>query len=396
MAGYWNNGLTRFNGDIYNIGLYTLFAPFYSFYLAELFKVLTFLNLFNNKLEIALLLQIVFGTVSVFFLYLASTHIIKSKKLCLYVTFFYAFAYPIIYLNALIMAENLSIPMTIISLGLILTFHKDSYIMFLAGLILAAGVAARPSTGLVLFPYVLYIAFAEQFSKKSLRNAVIFSLGFVLVTGLVVMEISKNSRGEVKSLSGNAGSQFFIGQCKAQLVHCNPPGYHFEVGDPGLLGHPEWARMNFETTHPFHDQKYFFERGLQCIRLNPNIWLDDFICLKGIFSKTLFPSMLSARWFEPLIKISNFIILFMTLSIGFLYFLIRDKRVEIKKVLLIASIPLLIILTNYIFAEEQRYYFPAYFALYLIFFTILDNIKYYFREAMIYSVLALIAMSYIL
>ncbi len=383
MGGYWGRAQERYEGGVFNLGQWTSWATFFHFYLTEIFKILNHFHLFKYRLEIVIILNIIYSTLSVYYLYFIALQIIKNTKYSLLTTFFYAFSYPIFYYNAFVLSENLSIPIVIISTYLVFTYHESGFKMFLTGLLFAIATAARPILGLLALPFFLYIVFAKKFSSHSFKKAVIFALGFFLIIYIVVQENIRISNGELKNLSGNGGVNFFIQQCKVQWVQSTYHGHVVVIGPGTYLGYPELARMKFATDHPFHDQKYFYALGLQCIRNNPRIWLDNILPLKALLLGPLFPGVLSAKGFEYFYKLSNKLIMLMISTFWFLYFLIRDKKIEIKKLLLLLSILFCIIVTNYFFATEQRYCFPAYFVIYLLFFTILKN---YFKEAKIYLI----------
>jgi len=307
-------------------------------------------------------------------------------------TLFYAFAYPIIYFNAFLLSENLSIPLLVISMYLVLTYTESRLKLFLAGLILAVAVASRPALGLQIIPFFFYVLCANKISMFSFSRALILASGFFLVISLVIQENSRISNGELQALAGNGGLGFFLQQCKVQWFRSTHRGYVTDIIPPTYLGLPDLARMNAYIDHQIHDQDFFYKLGFECIKRNPRIWLDNLIALRAFFFGPLFPSVPSCWGFEFFIRLSLYLLLFATASLPFMYFLIRDGKVELKKGILIVSVPAFIIFTNYIWGPEHRYFYPAIFALYLSLFTFISHMKSYPLQAKIY--LALIILLY--
>lgn len=386
MGGYWERAIDRYNGKVFDMSQWTSWATFFHFYLAEVFKLLAFLHLFDKKLEIILFLNVVYSTISIYFVYLISLEILKKKFQCLLLTFLYAFTYFFFYLNALIMAENLSIPLLIISFYLVLSKSQNKKAIFLAGSLLAIATALRPAHGLIGLPLFLYILFSRRYTRGSLISAIVFASAFFLIIYLVVQENIRISKGELKSLAGYSGVVFFHNQCKVLHIKSFHKGHILEIVPPLFLAYPELAKMEFSTTHPFHHQEYFYKLGFECMKKNPNIFFDNLISLKALFWGCFFPHVSGARWLNFFYTLWSYLVIFMTSLLGFLYFLLRDKKVEPPKILLLISIPVCILITSFLYGSEQRYLLPAYFAIYLLFFIIVSNIRNYANELAQYLV----------
>ena len=383
MGVYWGRAEQRYNGDIFSLWQWSAWATFFDFYLCFLFKIINILGLMERKLEVILCLNIIYSTISVYCLYRIATHMFKDLLFPLLVTFFYAFFYPLIYFNAFVLAENLSIPALIASTYLLFTFPKDKLILFLSGVFLGLGAGFKPSLVLIAVPYFIYIVFAKERSLSSLIKGFIFTIGFLLVIFLVVVENNYISKGELKGLAGNGGVSFFIWNCRISFLKSFYQGFHIHIGPPTLVGHPELDQ--FTTERPIHGQKYFYQLGLECLKKKPGLLLEHFKYFPVVFFGPLLPSMLSAWNFVPLMTISNYVLLFMFLSFGMFYFMIRDDTLtKNKEVLLMAGILLFIFIPMYIFGPEQRYIYPGVFAIYLLFFTIISRLKDYKRQTINY------------
>ena len=384
MGGYWGRAQERYDGGIFNLGQWTAWVPFYHFYLAEVFKLLAFLHLFDHKLEIVLILNIIYSTISVYCLYFVSKQILKNDNHSLLVTLLYAFTYPFIYLNAFVLTENFAIPLLILSVCLLFNCHEKKSALFINGLIFGIAVATRPSLLPVAISFFLYIIYATIPNRKSLLRGAVFALGFALIIFFTIVEISHISKGEVVGLCGNTGAVFFISQCKHHSIESHYNGYVFSIGPPLNWQHSDWS--DYKTEHPLHDQSYFYKLGYECMKSNPHYLVESFKNLKTLFFNTLMPAVSSAASFDFFIKLSSYVIFFMTISLGFLYFLIRDKVVETKKVLFLLSIPFCTILMSFFYPPEQRYFYSCVFVIYILFFTMLTHLKKYSKEVKIYLI----------
>lgn len=381
MSAYWDKAIARYNGDIFPMSQWTAWAPFYYFYLTFVFKILFLLGQFEHKLEAVLLLNIIFSTASVLFVYLISKHLLKNKLFSLLVSFFYAFSYPLIYFNAFVLTENFFIPILIFSVYLLFEYHENKPLMFINGLVFALAVSARPSMGLLVIPFLLYIIYANKPSTVSCLTASLFILGFSIIIFSVTTEINYISKGQTKSLYPSSGAIFFIYQCKHSLIESNNGGYIFGIGPPLNYTHPEWGI--YKTNHALHEQGYFYNLGFECLKKNPNL-LEKITNIKALFINSLFPSLGSANNFPLFIKISNHLILFMTFSLGLLYYLFKYNLTDFKKTLFLLSIPFSVVLMSFFYPPEQRYLFPAFFIIYLLFFVSIFKIHFYKKEALNY------------
>ncbi len=391
MGGYWERATGRYNGDIFPLHQWTCWGTFFHFYLAFVFKILALLNLFEFRLEAVLLLNIIYSVISIFFFYRIAHLILRISKFTILATILYAFSYPFIYLNTFVLSENLSLPLLIVSVYILLMHRKQVFLVFLNGILLGLGIGFRPALVLLAVPFLLYIIFAEKISWRAIISALVFGFGVFIIVFLVIVENNYISKGELKTLAGNGGIGFFIAQCKPSVVKSFYQGLHVHIATSIFVDDP--TKQEFTTDHPIHDQSYFYKLGVDCIRKNPNVWIENFKNLKYMFFGPLFPSMLSAKWFESLIKLSNYLIFFMTLTLGFIYYILKDMKLkshESKQILLLCSILFFIILTMYFFTVEMRYLFPGYFIIYLLFFYIMSKIKKYRQEASNYFMMLIL------
>ena len=381
MGVYWDRAHRTFNGDIFNTFNWTAWATCFHFYLTFIFKVLFFFGFIKYRLEAVIILNIIFSTLSVFFTYLIARLLIKKSDFRLLATFLYAVSCPIIYYNALVLSENVSIPLLIISVYLLLGFHEKYSTMFLSGLILALAVGIRPSLGLIFIPCLFYGMYAKKMSFNSTLRSITFSFGFLLVIFLIVVENNYISDGELKNLAGYGGAHFYFQHCRTKSIHSIYKELHTKLAPPVFLADPKFGKIKeLRTDHPIHDQKYFYKEAFKCIKENPNVFIENFFSLKHLLIDNYFPSFRGVKGFGIFKKLSAYLVLFMTSTLGFFYFIRNDREIITKEVLLLLSIPLCLAITAYFYLPEFRYFVPAYFAIYILFFTILSNLKKYKKQ----------------
>ena len=371
MGGYWDRANGTYNGDIFSMYQWTSWATFFHMYLIFIFKILAFLNMSDQKLEVILFLNICYSVLSVYFVFLIANKLLKENLITLIVTLVYAFTYPLIYYNSLVLSENLSIPLLIISTYFLFAYHESSPIMFINGLLLGLAIGFRPALGLLGLPYFIYLLHVEGRSTKALIKGLLFTAGVFSVILLIILENNYISHGELKSLAGNSGVNFFIAQCKPSVVKSFYKEINIYIASPIFVRSGEMGE--FTTDHPMHDQKYFFNLGMECIKKNPWMLVTNLKYYKGMFFGPLFPSIPSAGGFDSLIKLSNWFIFLISTGAGLMYFLIKKKIFESKEILFLSSIPLVLIATMYFFSIEQRYFFPALFYVYMMLAFIILN-----------------------
>lgn len=389
MGYYWEHAIDRYNGLLFAYSQWYFYATFFHFYLTFVFKMLYFFGLLNYKLQIVIFLNILYSTISVVFIYLISTRVLNNSMLALLVSQFYAFCTPIIYFNSFILSENISIPIVIISLYLIITFHNNKLLIFLTGVFFTIGIVTRPAMGLLVLLFSVYLAFGNKLTIKSLINSFIFISSFIVIVFLVLVENNYISNGELKNLAGNGGVTFFFEQCKPTEIISYYKGERTR-GTPMFSRYHQLAKFGeFKTDYPLHNQQYFYKLGFECIKKNKYIWLENLKLLKGLFFGCLFPNpetRVSFLPFKILMKISDYLMFFMTISLGFIIILIKNKENEVKNILLLASIPCSAIAMSMFYVIDQRYFIPSYFAIYILFFYVISKIKKYKSQAVRYFI----------
>lgn len=391
MGAYWQRAHERFNGKIFSINQWTGQATFFHFYLAFVFKVLEFFNLFKQRLEIILLLNITYTSFSIVFFYLIAKQILSSYKLSLLVSLLFAFSFHSIYFNTFILSESVAIPLLIFSTYLLFISRENKILLTLCGISLGIAVGIKPAISLISIAFSLYIVFSLKPAQKSLYSACIFLLSFLLIIFLILSENYHISKGRLKSLSNHSAVTFFIGQCKIANFVSESKEYTIKLGRLKYLLFPELPKLeSYHTDIPIHNKKHFYKMGLECIRNDPSTLIDDLLELRFAFWGPPFPHYPYLLGYNSIRKLSCLLLAIMTVSLGLIYFMRKDKKIFTNKVAILLSIPMLMAITNFIFVSGGRHFSPAHFAIYLLSFLVLSRIKEYKKQAENYLFVILI------
>lgn len=393
MGAYWYKALERYHGNIFNVGQWSGLGVFYHIYLTFIVKIFYYFNQFDKAKGSVILLNIIYATMSIPFVYLISMHILKSKVPALLATFFYAFSYPLIYLNIFLLGENVAIPVLVISTYFVFKFYDKKLVLFLVGLFFGLAIAIRPSLGLVGLIFFFYVFFSRRPYLMSFLNAVCFLIGFILVLFLASQEIHYISKGQTKLLYPLNGANFFFSNCEYTSIFSSFKGYEgtgyiyrYQLDIPST--NPVYKQ--FITNHSLHDNKYFYKLGLNCIKKNPSFWKSNLKREIRLFFDFLYPFDGRVKELALLIKPFSYLIFFMTITLGMIFFLNKVPSIDFKRVLTLFFIILSVPVTTFFYWPNQIYFYPVIFAVYILFFIILLNIRKYKLQAFVYCQVLLV------
>jgi len=318
---------------------------------------------------------------TVIFVYLIARKLDDSKNYALIVVVIYAFFFPLIYFNSFILSEHLSI--FVLLLSIVLLFYaniQSTSSIVLVGLTLGFSVALRPSLGLVGLAFFIFIYFSNKSTVwKNIQKVLLFSLAFFSLVFFVSIENYKNSNGNVKTLSANGGLTFYFSQCNAHKVsYQHPQGGWYQIIPPRTAWQPELETLRAKKN--FYEQSYFYEKGLNCIQDNPNIWIQNFQRLKHLYFDSMFPGNNKSKFYEvlsPLFSNIAFVLTCLLLLLPLMYF---DKYIHKSKLYLLLGVAFSQLLVLYFFNVEQRYLYGFFFVVVLISISIIFNIKRNFHK----------------
>jgi hypothetical protein len=391
MGGYWFRALERFEGNDVNINQWVIWPPFYHITLTWLFKVLDLFRLLPFKLEAVLFLNIILSTWSVYLVYFISRDMVQQTLTAIIITLIYSFYYPLVYFNAFVLSENLAIPMLIASVWAV--FYRKKASVLLGATFFAIAVAVRPNFGILGLPLFTYIAISGTNRRLAIIHGLLFSGIFFSLLALVALENYRISEGRLKGLSANGGVNFYLAQTKQYSIISEFDGYKYVLIPPSTAQHPE--NGTFQTSVPIYNQKYFYNLGIKHIKENPQVLIENLSKFKSLFFGPLFPSMGNAFGFSRMLKLSQYLIFAMSLLLGMYLLLFNNTIYDRKKLFLISSIPVFLIITHYFFNVEQRYVYSFAFAIFIMFFlvaeTVISGFKRYKGFVLIYLIIIILA-----
>ncbi len=398
MGGYWDRALQLYNGDVTSINQWAIWPALYHYFLAGIFRVIDLFNFTNYRLEIVLLINIALSTFSAYVIFLIVKKITNKNSIGLIATTLYAFTFPLIYLNAFVLSENLTTPLTIFAIWFLIKSDKYRDII-ISSLLLALTVGIRPVNGLFGLIFFLYILFRNKNLKENLLKGITFSILFFVVIGIVVLNNYNISGGRVTGLSANGGLNFFFAMAKPFGIKTRFDNYYYVIVPPINVDSP--TQEYFETTVPIYNQSYFFGLGLKAIEDNPKVLLENIVKMDSLFFGPLLPSAPTAFAFDQLINIAKLFNYIVFIISGFIIFIKKDLLSKKNKLLLVL-LPLLTFVTLYIFNLEQRYLYSFLFIIYIsasiVIYSVIKNYRKYQNDLLIYIfiILAILFIYFIL
>lgn len=382
MAGYWGRAHQRYDGDLFSIGQWTSHPVMTHALIAQIFKLLSLLNADRYQLEGVLILFNLLSAISIVFVYLIARDISKSKTISFAATIAYAFSYPLIYLNTFVLSENFAIPLLVFSFYGVLTGHQKTIRALLGGIFLGLALTFRPNLGISILPFGIYLILAQGLSKGSVKQGLVFGLGAGLILFCLLVENDYISRGALKAFSPNGGYTFFSQQCQPYNLTNSFYGGGGGFRAPSVGFHQEYG--DFVATRPWHEQKYFFKLGLECMKENPSFWITNFKSLFILFWGPFFPAFGGVPGFRTFMPFFNGAAFFCVLTLGLFFFVPHEDKIKSRKMLLLLSVPVLNAAVFFLFDVDQRYIFPLLFAIYTAFFCFLPDLRRQKLRAFIY------------
>lgn len=361
--GYWVRADERYAGREFVPNQWNIFPPFYHLFLAKFFTLLNSVSLLGKKLEAVLFLNIVLSTASSYALYMIAKQLSsESPSLRLFALYAYGFFYPITYLNAYVLSENLATPALIFSLYALM--RKSTASLAVSALFLAVASATRSNIAILFIPFCVYLFFYAKPYTYNLKKIAIFAVTFVLLLSSVVAENYRISNGKLTGLSMNGGLNLAFAMCRFNTIRSDSHEGSFTFGVAAYGPHPEYG--TFISSEPFSNQAYYIEQAKRCISQNPYILIEKLKELPNIFIGPFYPTYYSAKWIRTLLPAAQYGLLFMTVVASLLFWLRLDgdKKAEY---LLLLSIPALSLAVLYIFNLDQRLVYPFAFSILLVF-----------------------------
>jgi hypothetical protein len=302
MRGYWHRAHVHLAGAGTGSVEWAVWPPFYHVALAGLLAGLDAIGVEGARwLAATLAVQAVLGGVAVGAVHVVARSVLPRPALADAVAALYAVTYPLVYLSAFVLSENLAVPALALAAACAVHRGAGGGRVPAAGTFLGIAVATRPALGALVPAFLVYAAASGPRGGRLLR-VLAFTGGLLAVTGAASVANARLSGGELRGLGANGGVNFFVAQCRVHRLESV-----FREGGRTLtyrIVHPQFVdepwRPWVATDHPPYDERYFYGRGLECWRERPLTLLENAAEARKLLWGPLFPSFTSARGFVAL------------------------------------------------------------------------------------------------
>ena len=219
----------------------------------------------------------------------------------------YALAWPLLYLGAFLLSENVAVPLWIASVWLLVCRPARVRYLAASGLLLAVACALRPAflfPSLVSIVYVLRVTGVSLHAASwprpvtfacSLRPCLPFLAPFALFLLLVCHQNAVVSGGRVSGLGANGGVNLLYGQSGARMIRCTFDAqgtrWVYLVYGPDApnraAGEADMSNR-IETRVPFYEQSYYVRYALAYM-VRPSTWARDVGHLRFLLAGHMYP-----------------------------------------------------------------------------------------------------------
>lgn len=370
-AGYWVRAHDRFEGKELLTDQWNVFPPFYHIAISGVFAVLDSMSLLHKSVEAIVLIHIFLSTLSTYSLYLI-VNIISPNRFYSSLTtlIIYGLFYPITYLNAFVLSENLSIPIFIFAIYFL--FQRNCTSLILSAIFLAISAATRSNMIIFFFPFFLYLILRSKDYLLIIKETMSFISAFSLAIGLVIAENYRISNGKLIGLSSNGGLNLAIAFCRYRTVESKSEQGQYAFGVSAYGPHAEYRSLS--STVPFSNQSYYITMAKKCIKENPSIWIEKIKEIPNIFIGPMYPYYTSAKWIDTFLPFSKYLLLGLA-TFSLMFFWCKLKEKNSLEYVVILSVPLFSFFTLYIFNLDNRLIYQFSFSYIIISVVSFDFIK---------------------
>jgi 4-amino-4-deoxy-L-arabinose transferase-like glycosyltransferase len=335
----------------------TYWPPFFHMFLSLIYRPLIWLGLENQRIKIDIIIFALLYIVGFWCIY-QITKKLFSKKIALIVLTILILWYPFIFLNYLVMSENLFFPLFFLGLYFLVKNSTSPYTGFWLGLFWGIATITRPIL-LLFLPIFIIWALYYKINRRLILN-------FVLATAVIIALMSifnfYYTKGAEKFISSSGGFNFAMSWCDTKSVEFHKDGWSFGFGSAANIDYP--ADKKIVTDVPFENQGYYYKMGLICINEHPFRIIQNLSSIRKLFYSHLFPTTSDIKnWetFRLLFKILTGIafvcglLTIVGLLTGKIKFDKTNKKYLYLFALIIASLFITIYLQN---VGEERYIIP--------------------------------------
>jgi len=324
----------------------------YYLFLGGLYALLKPVGLIDYRIQIIVGLNVFLGAMAVIVFY-RILKIFVNRKISFIGGIIFSVYYPAIYLNSLIMSENL-FSFTLISAVLLLTGKPTSKRLVTAGSLLGISMVIRP----------LLLAFLPLLGmwmwRQKIKTVFMPIIVIIILVSVVNSRIGKTP-WRLTSVVENGGVNFAIAQCEFKKIN-----YSTADGDAFWFSPPVfWGtnRPEIKTDIPFSNQRYYYRMGWECLKREPARLGYNLIHIKNVFMSTFYPNFVNYVWHR------NMFIFWKAIGVGLSITLLifpfvkmnqSQSRVRSLLILLFLSLILAVFWEN---PGEERYLAPYFFIL---------------------------------
>jgi len=377
MASYWNGAYERAWGDRFSINQYGICPPFFIYLCAFLLIFMKTLGALQYALPLVIVLNVFLHSISSYFVYLIVNRLTGRKVMAFGALLFYVFSYTQLYVNALILPDNLATPLLVIVIWIVAFGEINLFSIFGAGLLLGIVIAAKPIF-VMLSPVFVWHVFSRTIKKDRFLPAIVLSIGLVIIPLMTVFENYAMSRGKVISLSPTGGVNFFQGWSQVGEVFSQGPQGSWWLYSPGALDEIYWRP--FTTQEPWYHQGYFYQLGIKAIVKHPGVFLRKIFWFKKLFWGVLNPALSTIpEGYYKIMPVVEWILYIMFLCPWILCFSTLRRRCN-KSIYFLFSILSVFFLSIYLCGmPERRYLSYVEFLITILFFIAVDKIISLYR-----------------
>ncbi len=334
----------------------TYWPPLFHIFLSLIYRPILWLGLAAFRIKIDIIIFALFYIIGFWCIYKIAEKLF-SKKIALIILIALILWYPFIFLNYLVMSENLFFPLLFLGLYILIVKPIKPSTGIWLGILWGLAFLARPIFAFVI-PLFLFWGIYYKINWKFLLN---FAITVAVIIASMMAFNSYYTNGAEKSVSSNGGVGFAMLWCDAKSIEFTAE-YSFGFGPPANIEYPESKKIF--TKIPFENQKYYYQMGLACLKQHPERLVTNFTSIIKIFYSHLFPTIGDIIWWENLRQLFRFItgILFIGSLISIIglaknWFYVDKalKKYLILFTLIISSLLATVYLQN---VGEERYIIP--------------------------------------
>jgi len=282
------------------------------------------------------------------------------------------------YINALILPDNLAVPFLIFAVGIVILIEINYLSLGWVGLLLGIAMAAKP---FFVFFSLVFIGYVFSNSPKNNRiwNICFFTICLAIVPLVTVVANDHYSQGKIKGLGSNGGVNFFQGWAHPGRVTSISSEGKFWVESPSSAQGMSWKPFN--TNEPIYHQKYFYSLGVKAIEKDPSVLLKKIFWLGNIFFGKWIPTLSQQPYgYIQCMTISGRI-LYVMFCIIWIFYIFPLNNNGPNNIYFLFTLLFIFFISVYLFGmPERRYLFYIEFLILIIFFPVLEKIIFYYKN----------------